>query len=47
MKLIRSLPAAGGAPELLIFYCSACDQVAGQDVAGPDAPSMWQMGLLA
>jgi hypothetical protein len=33
MKLIRSIPQLGAAPELLVFYCRDCDEVEGRDVA--------------
>jgi hypothetical protein len=32
MRLIRTIPKLGGAPELLVFYCRDCDEIEGKDV---------------
>jgi hypothetical protein len=31
MKLIDHLPKLGGLPELLVFYCCACDELDSMD----------------
>ena len=42
MKLINSVPKLGALPELLVFYCRACDEVEGVDGATNSVPTMWR-----
>ena len=41
MTLIDSVLRLGGPPELLEFYCRACDDVNGKSETD-NAPTMWQ-----
>ena len=39
MKLINSVPKLGALPELLVFYCRACDEVEGVDMVSNTDPT--------